>query len=223
MKLFSILVALKIILASMVFSSSVFAVEKYITDEFDIMLRISPSMDAKIIKPLPTGTPLTVVIEDAGKAHSQVKMPDGTIGYVLTRFISNKPAARMELAALQKQVDLLKQDPNNLKAKYIDLERSYDRLSRQFRGMIDSKEQVEDKLNKLKSDSGNVGALSDKAESLEKKVEQLIIQLDDMRIQNEALKDQSDKKAWLIGAIIALFGVTLGWVFSKTGGRRRYY
>jgi len=52
----------------------------YITDEFDIMLRSTPSMSGKIIKPLRTGTQLNVIIEDAGKAHSQVRLNDGSIG-----------------------------------------------------------------------------------------------------------------------------------------------
>ena len=198
-----------------------FAKTSYITDEFDIMLRILPAMDSKIIKPLPTGTPLTVVIEDAGKAHSQVRTKDGTIGYVLTRFISDRPAAKTQVASLQKQVQILKQDPDNLKSKYVDLEVSYSRLSQKFRNLVDEKEQIESSLNKFKTDSKDVTGLSDKAKRLEKQVEQLIIQMDDMRIQNEALKDSSIKKAWLTGAMIAFFGVLLGWIFSKTGSRRQ--
>jgi len=62
------------IVVSLIFLSiatSVQAKKSYITDEFDIMLRSQPAMDAKIIKPLPTGTPLTVVIEEAGRAQLQ--------------------------------------------------------------------------------------------------------------------------------------------------------
>lgn len=205
------------------FVTSVNAAKKsYITDEFDIMLRALPAMDSRILKPLPTGTPLTVVIEDAGKAHSQVRTQDGTIGYVLTRFISDRPAAKSQVENLKKQIQVLKQDPDNLKAKYVDLETSYTRLSQKLRSLIDDKEQVEAALEKFKTDSQDVTGLSEKAGRLEKQVEQLIIQLDDMRIQNEALKDSSNQKAWLTGALIALFGMTLGWIFSKTGGRRRW-
>jgi SH3 domain protein len=217
----SVLVLFSIALS--VFSAPSYANTKYITDEFDIMLRTLPAMDANIIKALPTGTPLTVVIEDAGKAHSQVRTTDGAVGYVLTRFISDKPAARSQLAGLQEQIELLRQDPDNLKSKYVDLEASYSRLSQQFRNMIDSKDAVENELDQLKEDSGNVVELSEKAKNLEKKVEQLIIQMDEMRIQNQTLKDQSEKKAWTVGAVIALVGVLLGWIFSKTGGRRRVY
>ena len=139
----------------------------------------------------------------------------------MTRFISDRPAAKTQVASLQKQVQILKQDPDNLKSKYVDLEVSYSRLSQKFRNLVDEKEQIESSLNKFKTDSKDVTGLSDKAKRLEKQVEQLIIQMDDMRIQNEALKDSSIKKAWLTGAMIAFFGVLLGWIFSKTGSRRQ--
>jgi len=195
----------------------------FITDEFDIMLRTTPSMNSKIIKPLGTGTPLNVIIEDAGKAHSQVRLNDGTIGYVLTRFISPKPAAKTQLAKLEEQIRVLNEDPDQLKSKYVDLEANYSRLSQKFRGLIESNEKLESDLKKFKEDSGNVAGLSESKDRLETQVDQLIIQLDDVRIENEALKDNSEKKSWILGALTALFGVFLGWVFSKTGGKRRQW
>jgi len=219
MKVYSIVVSL--IFLSI--TTSVHAKKSYITDEFDIMLRSLPAMDAKIIKPLPTGTPLTVVIDDAGKAHSQVKMKDGPVGYVLTRFISARPAAKSQLAALKEQIKVLKQDPDNLKSKYVDLESNYTKLSQKYRNLIDEKDSVESSLKKIRNDSKNTVALSEGNERLEKQVEQLIIQLDDVRIQNEALKDNSDNKSRFFGAMIAFIGVILGWIFSKTGGKRRQW
>jgi len=198
-----------------------FAQTQYITDEFDIMLRVAPSIGSKIIKPLPTGTPMTVIITDAGKAHSQVRTADGLVGYVLTRFISPNQPAKIQVARLKKQLQALQENPEELESKYLDLQQSYERLSQNLRNMIDSKELAEDKYEKLKIVSGNTATLSEKASELETKVEQLVLQLDDMRIQNETLKDQSEKKSWMVGASIALFGVLIGAILASLSVRNK--
>ncbi len=194
---------------------------QYITDEFDIMLRVAPSIGSKIIKPLPTGTPLTVIITNAGKAHSQVRTKDGLVGYVLTRFISPNIPAKIRVTSLENRLQSLEDNPDQLESKYIDLQKSYERLSQNLRSMVDGKEQAEEKYEKLKLASGNAATLSEKAIELEKKVEQLVLQLDDMRIQNETLKDQSEKKSWMVGGFIALLGVLFGAILTGLNARKK--
>jgi len=205
----------------LIYSHTVIAQTQYITDEFDIMLRVAPSIGSKIIKPLPTGTPLTVIITDAGKAHSQVQTEDGLVGYVLTRFISPNQPAKIEVARLQRQLQALQENPDQLESKYLDLQKSYDRLSQNLRNMIDSKELAEEKYEQLKSVSGNAANLNEKAEELETKVEQLVLQLDDMRIQNETLRDQSEKKSWMVGAFIMIIGLILGAILTSLNVRKK--
>ncbi|MGH1427958.1 MAG: TIGR04211 family SH3 domain-containing protein [Arenicella sp.] len=202
-------------------AKTAFSATQYITDEFDIMLRVAPSIGAKIIKPLPTGTPLTVIITNAGKAHSQVRTKDGLVGYVLTRFISRNEPAKLRVVQLEKRLKSLEENPEKLESKYLDLQKSYERLSQNLRSMVDSKEQAEEKYAKLKLDSGNAAALSEEATELGKKVEQLVLQLDDMRIQNETLKDHSEKKSWIVGGVIALFGVLFGAILTGLNARKK--
>jgi len=188
-------------LAGLILSINVsLAKTQFITDEFNIMLRVAPSIGSKIIKPLPTGTPLTVIITDAGKAHSQVRTKDGLVGYVLTRFISQNEPAKIRLSRLDEQLKSLQESP---------------------RTMVDNKEAAETRYAQLKTASGNTAVLSEKASELETKVEQLVLQLDDMRIQNETLKDNSEKKSWVIGGSIMLFGVLFGAVLVVLSSRRK--
>ena len=209
-------------LAGLILSINVsLAKTQFITDEFNIMLRVAPSIGSKIIKPLPTGTPLTVIITDAGKAHSQVRTKDGLVGYVLTRFISQNEPAKIRLSRLDEQLKSLQESPEKLESKYLDLQKSYERLSQNLRTMVDNKEAAETRYAQLKTASGNTAVLSEKASELETKVEQLVLQLDDMRIQNETLKDNSEKKSWVIGGSIMLFGVLFGAVLVVLSSRRK--
>jgi hypothetical protein len=47
------------------------------------------------------------------------------------------------------------------------------------------------------------------------------LQLDDIRIQNEVLKDNSERVRNLLGIGILLLGLFLGWVLSISGRRNR--
>ena len=180
-----------------------------------------PSIGSKIIKPLPTGTPLTVIITNAGKAHSQVRTKDGLVGYVLTRFISLNEPAKVRVSRLEQQLQSLQENPEKLESKYLDLQKSYDRLSQKLRTLVDNKEETETRYEKLKTASGNTAVLSARATELETKVEQLVLQLDDMRIQNETLKDSSEKKSWVIGGSIMLFGVFFGAILTVLSSRKK--
>jgi len=54
---------------------------RYVTDDFEIMLRTGPSIQNKIIRPLRSGTRIDLLREDSGNGHSQVQTSNGEIGY----------------------------------------------------------------------------------------------------------------------------------------------
>ena len=76
-------------------------------------------------------------------------------------------------------------------------------------------------LDKIKVASADAVSLSESNTKLEEEVRQLILQKDDLRIQNETMRDQSDKKWFALGASAVLLGIFLGWVLSRFRGRRR--
>lgn len=187
----------------------------YVTDEFKLMLRTGPGIGNKIIKTLSTGTKLSVIIEDAGKGHSQVRTEDGVIGYVFTKFVTKEVPSKFRVKFLENQLTELKGKPEGLQAKLLNLQESYDQLSQSYQKNIEAKEGLTKKLEKITSASANVVSLSQTNIKLEEEVRQLILQQDDLRIQNETMKDQSDKKWFALGAIAVFVGTFLGWVLSR--------
>jgi hypothetical protein len=63
--------------------------------------------------------------------------------------------------------------------------------------------------------------LSIRSAKLETEVQQLLLQLDDIRIQNEVLKDQSAKRWFVLGVGAILVGLLLGWILSIARRPRR--
>ena len=193
----------------------------YVTDEFKLMLRTGPGIGNKIIKTLSTGTKLSVVIEDAGKGHSQVRTEDGTIGYVFTKFLTKDIPSKFRVSFLEKQLADLKGEPEGLESKLLSLQESYDQLSQNYQKNIEVKDDLSQQLKKIRSASADAVGLSEANAKLEEEVRQLILQLDDIRIQNETMKDQSEKKWFALGASIVFLGIFLGWVLSRFKPRNR--
>lgn len=194
---------------------------RYVTDDFKIMLRTGPGIGNKIVKELPSGTKVSLVIENAGKGHSQVRTSTGEVGYVLTRFLSKSPASKYRVEYLEKQLAELKEEPEALQAKLIGLQESYDQLSQSYQKNIELKDEITTELDKIKEASANAVTLSESNTKLESEVRQLLLQMDDLRIQNETMKDQSAKKWFALGATVFFMGMFMGWILSRFKGRRR--
>lgn len=216
-RLLSCMVGLSLLLGA----SSVFAQTRYVTDDFEIMMRTGPSIQNKIIRTLRSGDRVEILREDAGNGHSQVQTSSGEIGYLITRFLSDKRSARSRVARMEKQLAELRSEPGKLQTLLATSQDENRELIEQNLNLTNRLATISDDLARIKEAAGNAVNLATQNERLESEVQQLLLQLDDVRIQNETLKDQSDRMDRLITVGILLLGLFLGWVLSISGRRRR--
>lgn len=193
----------------------------YVTDDFEVMLRTGPSIQNKIIRPLRSGTRIELLREDSGNGHSQVQTSDGEIGYILRRFISTQPSARNEVIRLQNQLDELRSDPSELQTLLADAQEQNQQLIALNVELTDANQRIKSELKEITEVSGDVVQIAAQNRKLESEVQELLLQLDDIRIQNEALKDNSETIRNLIGAGLVFLGLLLGWILSISGRRNR--
>jgi SH3 domain protein len=198
-----------------------YAQTRYVTDEFEIMLRTGPSVQNKIVKALKSGTRLEVLRLDAGNGHSQVQTSRGEIGYVLTRFLSQNPSARNRVRYLEEQLEQLKSKPGELQSLLVASQDENQELIRLNTELTDQLQKATSELTEIQRISGDSVKLAQKASKLESEVQQLLLQLDDIRIQNETLKDQSAKRWYVLGGGTVLLGLLLGWILSIAKRPRR--
>ena len=202
-------------------SSSSFAQSSYVTDDFEIMLRAGPSIQNKIIRTLHSGANIVVLREDAGNGHSQIQTDKGEIGYMLTRFISLNVPARNQLEEFKNQLSELKSKPGQLRKLLATSQEERRDLVELNKNLSSQLQNAQNDLARINAVSGDVVKISTENESLQSEVQQLLLQLDDIRIQNETLKDQTDRIDNMITVGILLIGLFLGWVLSISGRRRR--
>ena len=205
----------------LLFSSVSSAQMRYVTDDFEVMLRTGPSVQNKIIRPLRSGTRVQVLREDSGNGHSQVQTSDGEIGYMLRRFISNQPSARSQLSRLENQLTQLRSEPEALQAILANAQDENQDLIAQNIALTEQLNKQENKLNSIKELSGNVVEVAENNEKLKSEVQELLLQLDDIRIQYDDLKESRKTIENLIYAGLVIVGLFLGWILSISGRRNR--
>lgn len=194
---------------------------RYVTDEFEIMMRTGPSIQNKIVRALKSGTRIEVLREDSGNGHSHIKTAQGEIGYVLTRFLSPNQAAKSRVAYLERQLSTLRSKPGELQALLATSQEENQILISENTRLTSQLKQSNSELENIKEVSKDAVNLSQRNVRLESEVQQLLLQLDDIRIQNETLKDNADYVRNLTMAGILLLGLFLGWVLSRSGKQRR--
>ena len=140
---------------------------------------------------------------------------------MLTRFISTNPSARSRIQYLQKQVTQLKSDPDQIRSALAESQEQNQSLISENSELTEQLSSTTVELKKIQDVSANAVNISTKNERLEAEVQQLLLQLDDIRIQNEDLKDQSQRLNKLIGGGFVVLGIFLGWILSISGRRSR--
>ena len=187
---------------------------RYVTDSLEIMMRSGPSSKNKIVKVLKSGEPITLLEADAGGNHSHVRAGSGTTGYVLTRYISEEPSARNQVKRLQSQLDQLRAKPGELQSRLASTQDDNETLIAQNISITAKLKSTESELENIKRVSADAVGIANKNSKLEAEVQDLLLQLDDIRIQNKSLRDQSAQRWFMLGGGAILFGLFLGWLLS---------
>ncbi len=202
-------------------SMSSHAQTRYVTDSFEIMMRTGPSVKNKIVKALKSGVAVDIMRSDAGNGYSQVKTAKGEIGFVLTRYLNANESAKDRVIYLESVLEQLQSKPKEIQALLAKSQEQSQVLLTENTELSLSLKKTTNELTRIKEISNEAINLSDRNVRLESEVQQLLLQLDDIRIQNEALKDNADYVRNLTMAGILLLGLFLGWVLSRSGKQRR--
>ncbi|OUV62874.1 MAG: hypothetical protein CBC79_03395 [Gammaproteobacteria bacterium TMED119] len=176
---------------------SVLAETKYVTDQFEIMLRTGQSVQHEILRQLKSGTQVTVL--ESNYEYSRVRTASGKEGWVLTRYLIDQPAGRERAVKLQADLELLQNNFDALLAREKnDLQQEIDRLE-----MLAQKPLTLEKRNQ---------ALKTELQQQQQRY-QVLLQ------ETEALRTPYKDREWLItGAGVFFAGMVVGMVLV---GRRK--
>ena len=173
---------------------------KYVTDEFEIMLRTGQSGRHEILRQLKSGTAVTVL--EQGDNYSHVRLSSGVEGWALTRYLIDQPSGRDRVVAFQK--------------KYDDLKLRFDR-------------KVEQEKSILNKEIARLKRIAKKPLELQRENDRLTAQLEEekqryqeLQAESEILKSPYKDRQWFVtGALVVLGSMLLGIILTRIPWQRR--
>lgn len=203
------------------FASAAYAETRYVTDQFRITLRSGESATHRIIRMLPTGTPIRVLKDNPTSGYTHVRTPDGKEGYVLTRQLLKEPIARDKLEELNERVRELEQAPGQLSARLSSLQKEHAELKRAHDETLTVKRETEQELATLQRTAANAIRIGKERNELRKRVAALTRQLEELKQQNRELQNSNDQRWFLIGGGVVVGGILLGLILPRLKVRKR--
>jgi SH3 domain protein len=192
-----------------------------VTDQVNITMRRGESTRYKIVKMLPSGTPVEVVSTNESTGYSKVRTEDGTVGYVLTNQLLSEPVARDRLATVEARLNELQQAPDQLAAQLTQLQTEHKDLQKAYKQLETEKDRVQQELATIKNASADVMRITQERSELRRSVADLTRQVADLQQSNLDLKNQNSQRWFLIGAGVVAGGILLGLILPHVRFRRR--
>lgn len=195
-------------------STSVYAIDKYVSDVIYIPVRSDKNPTASVLQQgVGSGTKLNFIREETGSDNnlwSLVITPDGTEGWVRSQNITEKPTAAMQLAALSSSSrDLIGLQTENtlIKEQLTKLQQEHQQL---LTDTEDMRQAATTALN-----------LEEEHQSLLKENQLLQTHADVLKAENEKLKNTDRFNHWVYGGGLVLGGVILSFMLQGLGRRKR--
>lgn len=193
---------------------------RYVSDKLEITMRSGQGIKFGIKKMLESGTRLEVLETDP-TGYSKVRTAEGVEGWVLTRYLSNTPSARDQLEASQQRIANLELEIARYKEEIAALSSKHANVDTQNMSLRETAQRLSKELDDLRRTASNAVALENENRQLKEKLQQLDHQNQSLVIENNALKDNSTRSWFLVGAAVLFSGILLGIILPRLRIRKK--
>ena len=205
MRFLNKLIAGSLLLAT---TAGVVAETRYVSDELRITVRRGQSTSHGVITTISSGTSVDVLNTDLSSGYTQIKMGNGTTGWVLSRFLLAEPIARSQLATA-------KQALIDARLQLDELQPLTESQAVQLSELTEQRDQLVDQLSRLKTATADTVAISEASRLL-------TLEIETVKAANQALGDQvslltdDHRLRWfLYGSGVIVMGILLGLLLPK--------
>jgi SH3 domain protein len=194
---------------------------RYVTDQCSVPMRKGDGLKYKVGRMLPSGTTLQVMGGGGSSGFTQVRTPEGTIGFVATGDLQAEPAARNQLADMAAKLAELQQAPDALTSKLSALQSEHQDLKGTYARVSTDRDRLEQELATLRSASANIVEVTNDRAELRTRVADLTRQNADLEQKARDLSLENDQRWFLIGGGVVGAGILIGLILPNLRFRRR--
>ncbi len=204
-----------------VFASSAYAQDRWITDEFEVMMRSGKGARKAIVRQLKSGTKVEVLESDKAEGYSRVRLKSGTEGWVISRYLKSGPTARLVLPDLEKRLQASEAKRRELQQQVAELTRQSGQLGSEIQSLQSNKSSVEGELERITRLSASSVQLDEENRRLKQQLLENEQDLEQLTRENERLGDRSSREWFLIGGVVLVTGLLLGLIIPRIRWRKK--
>lgn len=201
----------------LLYAAAVGAATQFVSDQLSINPRSGPGTQYRIKRQLDAGADLRTLGQPSN-GWTRVRSAAGQTGYVLTRFISDQPAARDRVADLEQQVANWRSDNADLKKKLAEATHGSHALGELKRDLAAQNKQLKSQLAHIRETSADAIRIGKENEKYRQQLMNLRSDVDRLKHENQALR--SHRGGMTIGALILFGGILLGLMLPLFRRRR---
>ena len=193
---------------------------RYVTDRTQVELRRGPSTEYRILRYLEAGDRVQVLEQNEG--FSRVKVGEGdTEGWIPSASLIAEPIARDRLAAAERNAATARERTTALEQQNRELERNLSATRAELEQTKASHGTVSRELADIRTASANVVKLHDDNASLQQRLVQRDLEVEQLTMENTRLTARSNQTWFVVGAAVLLGGIVVGLVAPSLRRKRR--
>jgi SH3 domain protein len=202
-------------------SLTVFAESRWVSDQFEVMLRTGPSTNNAIELMVDSGTELEILDEDAEAGYTRVRTRGGTEGWVLTRYLMAEPSAREQLETLTSQLTSANAQGSSMGSQLSAIRGEYDGAKRQIRQLEQDKSNLQSQIDEITQKAANTLAIDRQNQELQQQLTDAEIKVSMLEQETEELSGQTTRNWFITGALVLFAGVLLGLILPRMKFQRK--
>lgn len=178
----------------------------YVTNQVELPVHQGPGNDYKILKSLPTGSPVSIVDNNIKDGYVEVRLRDGSKGYALQDSLTSNPAK----ITLDNPLQISQSVPQ-----------SYAVADIEATDLIRERNQLANQLEKLQHTAANALDIARQRNDLQERLVNLERNNRHLKLQNQALVDKSNHNWFLLGAGVLFSGIIIGFLLNRLNSPKK--
>ena len=194
---------------------------RYVTDRTQVELRRGPSTEYRILRYLEAGDRVEVLDQNEEQGFSHVRVDQDTEGWMPTASLIAEPIARERLAVAERGLTTARERVTALEGQTRELERDLASARAELAQMQANHGTVSRELADIRTASANVVKLRDDNTSLQQRLLQRDLEVEQLTADNARLAARSSQNWFVVGAAVLLGGIVIGLVAPTLRRKRR--
>ena len=182
---------------------------RYVTDSFKLPMRSGGSANHRIVRMVPSGTPLEV-LEANDEGFVKVRTPDRSVGWMLTRDLMNEASPRDRVLQLEGRVTALEEENQTLRGENEGVVAVRNDLN-----------QCSETLAEIRHTASQTLSIEENNRQLQQEMAAMREQMERIEQQNSALREDASRHWFLAGAGVVSGSLFLGLVIPLIPWRRK--